>query len=121
MAKLPFLAKLPTFGEVAFCGEGKYAVPGKVALCCKVYGLGKIAMIPKEYVACIIVVLVVFCVPWSPCGVVIVIYIGRPIYAKHLAGSEALLAPTMHGRRARPHHHTQHCHHCQWRHCCHLC
>jgi hypothetical protein len=47
------------------------------------------------------------CAPSSPCDIVLVIYVGRPGYAKHLAGSEALLAPAMHGCRAWRHHRTQ--------------
>jgi hypothetical protein len=56
---------------------------------------------------CVVVVLVVSSPPLSPCDVVIIIYVDRPGYAKRLAGSKALLAPAMHGHRARPHHRTQ--------------
>jgi hypothetical protein len=60
------------------------------------------------------------CAPSSLCGVVILIYVGRPGYAKCLAGLEALLALAMHGCRARLHHRTQRCHHRKWHCCCHL-
>jgi hypothetical protein len=56
---------------------------------------------------CVVVVLVVSCAPSSPCGVVVIIYVNQPGYAKRLAGLKALLAPAMHGCRARPHHPTQ--------------
>jgi hypothetical protein len=58
---------------------------------------------------CVVVVLVVSCAPLSPCGVII-IYVDRLGYAKRLASLKALLAPAMHGRRARPHHRAQHHH-----------
>jgi hypothetical protein len=61
------------------------------------------------------------CAPWSPCGVVVTIYVSRLGYAKCLAGLEALLTLAMHGCHVWPHHHTQHCHHRKWHCCCHLC
>jgi hypothetical protein len=63
---------------------------------------------------CVVVVLVVSCAPSSPCGVVVIIYVNRPGYAKRLAGSKALLALAMHGRHVRPHHHTQRHHLFVW-------
>jgi hypothetical protein len=60
--------------------------------------------------------------PVRPCHCVafVVIYVGRPGYAKHLANLEALLALAVHSHRARPHHRTQHRHHHKWRRHCHL-
>ncbi len=56
---------------------------------------------------CVVVVLVMSCTPSSPCGIVVIIYVNQPGYAKRLVGSKALLALAMHCCRARPHHRTQ--------------